>query len=237
MKKYKVFVGGNYSGDAETRGKIAIYGQRINKAVIDCGFEPSLNLLGNTNVFKGAKAENVKFENGRFFLDVGGETISKTKKEMQEVSGLRSYASQEEFEICYMAANIAFNELEKSIAGIFELSAVSQGSYLEIGLMIYHLFKPVICLSHESFGRPFGTMLTGSKSLFLKTIRYNDENLEQIIKDFLLRDLKERLIKSITYRIPVFRDIQMKEIMKKQGYTNISDFVRDIVEKHIKENL
>lgn len=230
-----IFIGGCYSADKETRSKIAIYGKRINQAVIDNGFKPSLNLLGNPEVFKGVeKAEGIKLSDGRLFLDVAGQLISKSKKSYENVRGLRYFETENKFRNDFMASAIAMSELKNSIAGIFEISSMSQGSYYEIALAIHYYQIPVLALSHET-GREFGRMLTGSDSLFLQTAKYNDSNLEAIIEKFLKKDLYNRKLKGFSYKIPQMQDVRMKKAMAKKGYDNISEFMRNMIDEYLEK--
>lgn len=235
MEKRKIFLGGAYSADASIREKVAKYAKVIEETIIKSGFIHSRNLLSNAKVHSNKPdAREVSFEStGEPFIQVGDEAIKEiTKRKIDDLKSLRSYKSLEEFEVCLRAANIAFQELRSSnMGGIFELSAVSQGAYLEIGLMIYHLQRPVLCLSHEDFGRPFGTMLTGSQSLLLKTIRYNDENLVKIVEKYLLVDLSFKKLANLSYKLPVELKLKIDQEAKEKN-SNASEVMRSIVENY-----
>lgn len=236
--KNKIFLGGSYSADEETRKNVSSYAQRIKTAIEKCGFKPSLNLLTNEKIFdKTESAQGISFEDGQHFLKVGENILSSVKqKDIEAIRALRHFKSDEEFIIAQMACNIALKELRQSIAGIFELSAHSQGSYLEIGLMIFHYQKPVLALSHEDWGRKFGKMLTGLPSQLLKTAQYNDDNLEEIIERFLLKDLPDKKLKIFSYRVPVGLQQQIQQTAKEKGFKSSSEFIRYIVEEYLKED-
>ncbi len=233
----KIFLGGCYSEEKAVREKVAQYGKRIDKAIRKCGYEPSLNLLGNPKVHNETKkADGIKFSDGEYFLKVGEKVVSSfSRKEMESVRGVRAFESEEQFLIKYMACNIALTELQKSVAGIFELSAVSQGSYLEIGLLIYHYQVPVLALSHEEWGRHFGTMLIGSPSPLLQTVKYNDKNLDEIIDGFLLKDLPEKKLKLISFRIPALLERKLKDAAAQNGFQTSSELFRHALEKYLSE--
>lgn len=231
----KIFLGGSYSADEETRKNVSSYAKLIEKAIKKCGFKPSLNLLTNEKIFdKTESAQGITFENGQHFLKIGEEVLSSVKqKEIEAIRGLRHFTSDEQFIIAQMACNIALTELRQSMAGIFELSAQSQGSYMEIGLMIFHYQKPVLALSHEAWGRRFGKMLTGLPSQLLKTVKYNDDNLEEIIEKFLLKDLADKKLKVFSYRVPVGLQKQIQQTAKEKGFKSASEFIRHVVEDYL----
>ena len=233
MEQRKIFLGGSYSSDANIRESVAKYARVIEKIIVKCGFIHSKNLLSNEKVHSNKPdAKDVSFGTGEPFFQVGSEAIKEIpQRKIDDLKSLRSFKSIEEFQVCLQAANIAFNELKNSMAAIFELSAVSQGSYMEIGLMLYHFQRPVLCLSHEEIGRSFGTMLTGSKSTLLKTMRYSDENLQRIVEQYLIVDLGYKKLANLSYKMPVELKLKIEQEAKEKGLDS-SKVMRNIVESY-----
>lgn len=234
----KIFIGGCYSASVDERAEIASRAERIEAIVKECGYEPSLNLLASKELHKDVKnAVGLKFNDGRFFLTLGRKKIqSVSEHTLESIRSLRrsSDISDEYFRQCYMANRVMLDELKSSIAGIFELSYTSQGSYLEIGLLIYQKQVPVLCLSHEK-GRYFGKMLVGSPSKLLILKRYDDSNLEKIVSDFLVTDLERRRMKSFNIRVNAITEAEISEAVRAEGFDSISDFASHAVEKYLDE--
>jgi len=233
-EKEKIFVGGAYSVGKESRKFIADRAKIIEDKIIELGYIPSLNLLSNENVHSDkADAATVQFRNNGYFLEVGKKVIASIKKKkLDEIRALRYFENEEIFAVCSMASNIALSELSQSIGAIFELSDVSQGSYMEIGLAVFLHQIPVLALSHES-GRHFGTMLTGLNSNLLKTVKYNDDNLESIVETFLMRDVPDKMFNVAAFRLQVARQKKLKELAIEKGFKNVSEFYRHIVESYL----
>jgi len=235
IKREKIFLGGSYSSGPGERSKIAEAGKVIEKVIRRCGFEPSLNLLTEKKVHShSAKAEEVTFSNGQYFLQVGEKVLSSIKKsQIESIRGLRSFENEEVFKICAMASNIALTELKSSIAGIFELSEKSGGSMMEIGLAAFYHQIPILALSNETWGKSFGTLLTGLPTNLLQTVRYKDEKeLETIVEKFLLKDYQERKLFNLTYRLSagLKKKLETKAVEKK---VSASELVRQVMESYL----
>lgn len=234
----KIFIGGCYSAPIEVREKIAHYGKRIEAVVKDCGYESSLNFLANKDLHKDVKsAVGLKFNDGRHFMLLGRKKIkSVSQRTLEAVRSLRRSPeiSNEYFTQCYMANKLMLDELNKSVAGIFELSHTSQGSYLEIGLLIYQKQVPVLCLSHDD-GRYFGKMLVGSPSGLLILKRYNDKNLEDVVRDFLITDLEKRKMRTFNIRVNAVTEMAMSEAVKQDGFDSVSELACYAVDKYLDE--
>ena len=236
MKK-KIFLGGAYSSSKESRTVIATYAKQIEDIIKDLGFEPSLNLLSNPDVHQNKpEAETVQFKNGEWFLEAGEKAIASIKeKKIEEIKRLRTFKEEKEFIVCSMAANIALSELSKSIAAIFELSQTSQGSFMEIGLAVFSHNIPVLALSHEKHGRYFGTMLTGLPTNLLRTVKYNDDNLDGIVRKFLTEEMPEKKYSVSSIRLQTTLKNRLKVLAEQKGYKNISEFQRYIIESYLED--
>lgn len=237
-KNEKIFLGGSYTSDQESRKQIALYGRRIEKIIIECNYIPSLNLLTNEKIFdKVDSPDGIFFENGEHFLKVGERILSKvSKKEIESIKGLRDCESDDYFMVSMMACNISMSEIHTSVAGIYETSKQSQGSYYEISYMLNVKKVPVLCLSHNDFGRKFGKMLIGQKTRLLRCVRYNDENLDEIVREFLTTDVKEKNLAQLSYRLPAGYYNKLKIVAKEKGFKNVSDLVRNITERYLEES-
>jgi len=238
-KQAKIFLGGSYSSGPGERSKIADAGKIIENVIRRCGFEPSLNLLTEKKVHShAAKAEEVKFSNGQYFLQVGEKVLSSIlRSQLEKFRGMRSFGANDEFIICAMAANIALSELKSSVAAIFELSEKSGGSMMEIGLAAFYHQIPILALSSESWGKSFGTMLTGLPTNLLKTVKYNDEtHLENIVEKFLIKDYPEKKLFNATYKLSA----KLKRELEKEAFekkVSVSELVRQSVERYLSDKI
>jgi hypothetical protein len=105
-----------------------------------------------------------------------GNIIGKIKKyDIDSIRAIRSFPSDQDFMLSVMACGIALHELQESIAGIFELSFETHGSYSEIYKLLEYK-RPVLALPRAD-GRPFGRMLTGYPRGFYSA-RFDDSGLE-----------------------------------------------------------
>ena len=234
----KIFLGGSYSCSEEMKIRISKRAKIIEQTIIECGFIHSRNLLSDPRVHENKpKAEHVNFPDGESFVDIGNKAIKEyTMRTKELVRGLRYYSDDNEFNTGLQATSIALKELKQSDAAIFEMSAVSQGAFGEIFLMLYHFQRPVLALSHNEFGRSFGTMLTGSPSVFLQTKKYNDNDLEETIKQFLLKDLPNRKIQKTSVLLPVFLYQDLRKILTKEN-KSISELIRELLEDYVSQHI
>jgi hypothetical protein len=234
----KIFIGGAYSCSEEMKKKIAKRAKIIENVIVDCGFIYNKNFLSDPRIHENKpKADHVNFQNGESFIDAGNKAIKEyTMRTKELVRGLRYYPENDTFDISLKATSIALRELKQSDAAIFELSATTQGSFGEIFLMLYHFQRPVLALTHKDFGNLFGTMLTGSPSVFLQTKQYDDSNLEEIIRTYLLTDLPSRKIQKTSVLLPVFLHKDLKRILAKEN-KSMSEVIRELVENYVSQHI
>lgn len=229
-----IFLGGCYSGDQIVREKIAASAKWIENIIRQCDYEPSLNLLSNENVFDQTKiTDNLYFHNQESFSATAHNAMKHiSEKEIQVIRGLRAIETDEQFHIAIRAYHVAMSQLKKSFAGIFELSALSQGSYYEIATMIQVYQRPILCLSHSDWGRPFGKMLTGCNSRLLRTEWYCEKNLEEIITKFLNVEILKYNNVTVNIRMPAYLQEKLNQLAE-SNKMNQSEFLRSIVQKYI----
>ncbi len=149
------------------------------------------------------------------------------------MQGLRQFENEEDCKIAIKACNIALKQLKICIAAIFELSAISQGSYFEIATLLQQYQRPILCLSHKEFGRKFGKMINGHPSRLLRTIRYNDSNLEDIVTKFLTVEINNYKMVSFNFRLPSYLQSRIIELTNEGGYKSTSDFLRWLIQNYI----
>ena len=118
------------------------------------------------------------------------------------------------------------------MAGIFELSEISQGSYFEIATLLHQYQRPVLCLSYEN-GRSFGKMITGHQSRLLRTVRYNDDNLDTIVTRFLTVEIQKYKMVAFNFRLPSYLLERLNELSMESGYENPSKFLRWLIRNYV----
>ena len=233
MTEKIIFLGGCYSGDQIVREKIAASAKWIENIIRQCDYEPSLNLLSNENVFDQTKiTDNLYFHNQESFSATAHNAMKHiSEKEIQVIRGLRAIETDEQFHIAIRAYHVAMSQLKKSFAGIFELSALSQGSYYEIATMIQVYQRPILCLSHSDWGRPFGKMLTGCNSRLLRTESYCEKNLEEIVTKFLTVEILKYNNTAFTIRLPAYLLEQLNEMSQKSNMSS-NELTRFLIKNH-----
>jgi hypothetical protein len=77
--------------------------------------------------------------------------------------------------------------LAQSVAVIAEVSTPSFGVGYEICEAL-HCAKPVLCLRHESLqDQILSALITGNSSPHIKVMHYNEENVGDLVREFLQR--------------------------------------------------
>lgn len=234
MTEKIIFLGGCYSGDQAIREKIAASAKWIENIIRQCDYEPSLNLLSNENVFDKTKVtDNLYFHNQESFSEIAQKATKHiSKNEIQVIRGLRAVETDEQFHIAIRAYHVAMSQLKQAFAGIFELSELSQGSFFEIATMIQIYKRPVLCLSHSDWGRPFGKMLTGCNSRLLRTESYCEKNLEEIVTKFLTVEILKYNNVTVNIRMPAYLQEKLNQLAE-SNKMNQSEFLRWLVQNHI----
>ena len=121
--------------------------------------------------------------------------------------------------------------LTKASACVFETSVVSWGVIYQI---TYAITKeiPTLCLFDEkSRLSEISNMLPGIKSKFLEIVRYDNQNLETKVEEFLIKIEKSNLVKFNFIASEEIKDY-IQWAAKRKGVSK-SKFLRDAIKSNI----